>query len=164
MTDFFKITMYGISSNEKFGLCENASKLHTYLDESNDNTWLSTVVNPDESERRFIPVKDCLKIDVQCDDVTELCHGVIIFTDNLVFIELRNTRDGFDEWLKSGVNHLKNTIKIFKNNHNIDNFQSRVAYLAYKTRRRVPTVNNNLKNKFVLETGIQLYVDHEITV
>lgn len=166
MTDFFRITTYSESSAEIFGLCENESRPHVYADKDNGQTWLSTVLNPDGDERRFIPVKNCLLIDPACDDNTKvLCTGLLIYTDYLVFAEVKNTQeDTFKDWLKCGAERLKNTIQIFKNNHNIDNYQNRSAYLAYKNKRLVPTSNSVLKNQFVLETGIQLFINHEIEV
>jgi hypothetical protein len=164
MNSFFSITSYSTSAEGKFGLCENANNLHTYIEEGNESFWLSTVLNPDESEKRYIPVKNCLRIDPAFDDMVDLCSGVLIFTDNLVFTELKNTHFDFQTWVQSGADHLKNTIKIFKNNHNIDDYQFRVAYLAYKTKRRVPISNNALKNKFASETGMKLYISHEIDV
>jgi len=164
MTDFFKITCHSTSLADKFGLCENASKPCSYLEENQDDTWLTTVLNPDKTERRFIPVRNCLVVDATYDNITDFCTGIIIFTDNLVFTEVKNSDLGFKVWLRVGTVLLKNTIKVFKNNHNIENYQTRVAYLAHRKKRLVPTVNNALKNKFVKETGIQLYISHEVSV
>ena len=162
MTDFFKIDCYGISKAREFGLCENASAPYSYLDETNVDMWLATVRNVDEDELRFIPVNGCLDIDVTKDVVKDVCTGILIFTDNLVFTELKSPNDNIKIWVKIGAVRLKDTINLFKNNHNIENYQCRVAYLSRKS--FVPNILTTTKNKFAFETGIQLFIKHEINV
>ncbi|MBO5606870.1 MAG: hypothetical protein J5930_03160 [Treponema sp.] len=84
----------------------------------------------------------------------------MLYTNKTIaFIELKDknkTRAG------DAAKQLKATIKTFKENHEIENFENKKAYVCNKAHPHMNVTSNSLCDSFLKETGVTLHVARTI--
>ncbi len=164
MVDFFINNCQSVTSAKEFGLCKNSSRPHVYLDEQNKLTWVATVENDDETEIRFVAVDNCINLNFENGDTAKGCDAILIYPENILFIELNCGSATRNEWITSSVIQIKHTIEIFNISYNIDNYPLRTAYLLEKNKPLFAVPQFNQKDIFANETGIQLLISSNISI
>ena len=88
------------------------------------------------------------------------CDALLHTNKTIVFIELKDKRK-----TKAGdaAKQLKTTIKVFKENHDIESFENKKAYVCNKAHPHMNVTSNSLCDSFLEETGVTLHVARTIS-
>jgi hypothetical protein len=164
MVDFFKAKCYKhpgtncqkILKSKKFGICDDASYPHSYVDAGNHASWVVPVYNDDELAVLFIPVDKSLNI-LKGDGKTEsTCDAILTYENNIVFIELKESDP---PWIAKAIEQLKITIGIFDGSRGLHFYRKRRAFASNK---RAAGYAYNLQEEmddFRRITGVRLIIE-----
>jgi hypothetical protein len=139
-------------TDEKFGLCGDDNESPAYSDVDHESQWIATVEN-NAGEVVFTPIDKCIITGKDgTKDKESTCDGMLTFTDSLFLVELKNKRK---EWFGEGVNQIKNTIALMRNNGAIDRKYLK-AYVCNKKHPHFTSIDNAFSKKFKDETGFRI--------
>jgi len=152
------------SHNNEFGLCDDQPPLSNpaYIDEYNKSKWIGIVNNEQEKVVNFNAIDNC--IDIRRDDMTmdSRCDGVLSYEKSLILVELKE-RDG-GQWLKKGREQLTATINRFKQEVDINEFDSIKAYVCNSLRPYSHSGQTTNIQKFRDDTGFILIGKQRIDI
>jgi hypothetical protein len=159
------------TTNEKFGLCDDPppAELPAYIQEYRSDEWIADVNNPDLKEITFKAIDHCVPVLRPDGNLESRCDGLLLQDNNLMFIELKDKV--IRGWVKEARKQLAITIKYFKENHDISQYNIVEAYACNKQRPLAITSNTSEIQQFKDETadildnkGLLLKVDRNIQV
>jgi hypothetical protein len=161
-----------VTNNNTFGLCDDPppSTNPAYIQHHNQNDWIATVQNIAGHDVTFKAVDNCVELLRPNGDLESRCDGFLKYNnDTLVFVELKD-RDS-SGWLSKGREQLTITIEKFTENHNVNNYILKEAYVCNKQRPLALTGINIEVQKFkdataniLNNTGLLLKADRNITI
>ena len=135
---FFEINCQTQSNKDRFGLCDDPhpSKRPAYIDENesnDDKKWIAIVNNPRKKTVKFYGVDRCVKILGANGEPEKRCDGLLLYSNNLIFVELTTKQK---KWFASCKDQLIATIRAFKQNVNVTDFDEISAYACNNVRPR----------------------------
>ncbi|MCU0435268.1 MAG: hypothetical protein MUC87_17565 [Bacteroidia bacterium] len=152
------------SSKEKFGLCDDPdpAKNPAYIDETDDHKWIAVVENPNYYEVTFLALDYC--IDDLREDGTQKkrCDGVLTYTDNIIFVELKERNEKGSKWIKDAEKQLKQSIEFCENEGYTTNYRYKKAYISNSKRPRERSGQQARMNSFFESTGYVLRIQARI--
>ena len=150
-----------ILKDKDFGICDDDSYPHAYADTANPDKWLAPVNNEAEIPVIFIPVDKSLNI-LKDDGTTQsTCDSILQYENNIVFIELK---DKTPPWISKAIDQLKNTIRIFDDNHGLNQFKKRRAFAANKKESDYAYNLQDVMDDFKRETHVRLIIEVTIKI
>ncbi len=152
------------SSNKRFGLCDEPAPNTNpaYIDEDNPQNWIGIVNNPTEKNVQFNAIDNCIDIRREDGSQDSKCDGVLSYERNLIFIELKERNN--KKWFNKGRKQLSATIKRFKEEYNVSEFDSIKAFVCNNLRPNVHRGQFSNIEKFKEETGYILQGKREINI
>lgn len=152
------------TTDKSFGLCDDPSPstLPAYIDTSNESKWIAQVINYASKEITFKAIDNCVPIFRNNDELENRCDGMLIFDNDLIFVELKNR--AYSGWLSKGREQLINTISSFKDNHDINQYKKIKAYICNKQRPKAISNHFIEMEKFKNATGYILSVNSSIII
>lgn len=162
--DFFISGCKSTTSKNKFGLCDDPppAKNPAYINEDIPENWIAEVENKEEISVDFHAIDNCIEILRPNGEKESRCDCMLHYKNSLVFAELKER--GYSGWISKGSKQISNTIKIFKENHNINDFDKVQAYICNKQRPLAIIGSNATVQKFKDETGLTLKPDRNIKI
>ena len=97
---------------------------------------------------------------VYIKDVEGTKPAIILFVEDVYFIELKNVRK---QWLSKAISQLESTIEMFNGSHGDIAFKHRLAY-ACNRRHPFPASYREREEKFRKSLGFKLVVSGRIDV
>lgn len=156
--DFFKECCKSNSNKNKFGLCDDSTPVTNpaYIDEHNTEKWIGIVNNKNEYSLDFFAIDNCVEIFRLNGKMESRCDGLLCHGKRMIFIELKSRKKKGSTWLTEGRGQLKTTIKIFKDNVDINSYDSIEAYVCNQLKPHANQGHSVQIQKFKDETGINL--------
>ena len=90
------------------------------------------------------------------------CDGMLTYTNNIVFLELKEIRTG--GWIAGGIEQLKNTILIYSKSYNILKIKRRRAFLVNKKFPKFQYGHQERMEQFKKEVGVRLIIHNTIKI
>ena len=157
-------------TDECFGLMDGATgnpSTPAYSSLKNQEGWIATVLNPEKKAVCFVPIDSNILHHSDLPGVGR-CDGMLLdeAEKRIIFVELKEVRKS---WIQLTTEQLKDTIDLFKKCHS--GFSSSFLIVAFgcNRKRKTPFAADNrsvnaTKNKFLVETGVRLYLQAEINL
>jgi hypothetical protein len=139
----------------KFGICDNETRPHAYVDTIESSIWIVPVDNSKQQEIIFIPVDKSLNIRKADGNLDSTCDAILSYENNIVFIELKEKDP---PWIAKAIDQLKNTISIFALNHDIGRYKKRRAFASNKNAAGYAYNMQEEMDKFRNETQVRLII------
>ena len=148
-------------SNESFGLCDDQNNTRAHIDIHDETKWNAIVENKSNQTITFVAIDHCIPIYKENGDEDTCCDGMLLHINGIIFIELKNKR--FD-WIDEGVEQLKHTICLFKDNHDLSCYKNKRAYLANKKHPQYNHSHKEMMRHFKTKLGVFLLIMNEIII
>lgn len=154
------------TSAELFGICDDAPvagapRRRAYIDHSDSDKWLATVVNQPRHQVVFKGVDNCITILKGNGNLQSRCDGILLYDDFTLFIELKSRADDSTKWMTESASQVKQTIKDFRRGHPEDTTFME-AYLVNAQRPAFQEGRQNFIDRFYKDTGVILHVEATI--
>jgi hypothetical protein len=152
----------------KFGICDppSPSENPAYLDTKNPSDWIAIVENSQKIAVTFTAIDKCIeirKVDGS-GGMDKRCDGMLTYANCLIFVELKERNARNTVWVGEGEKQLKNTIRVFLENHSIADYSSKKAYIANNKKPNFQTSQTERMEKFRQETGFRLIIQNTIKI
>jgi hypothetical protein len=166
--NFFDEKCHSQTHRHKFGICDPPFPPETpaYLDTENPSDWIAIVENFKEIEVTFTAIDKCVEIRKLdgSGGMGKRCDGMLTYANCLIFVELKERKAKNNVWVGEGEDQLRNTIRVFIENHGIEDYSSRKAYIANKKKPIFQTSQTERMEKFRQETGFRLIIQNTIKI
>ena len=159
--NFFEGKCQSKTSEKDFGLCDKKDEQPALIATLNDKEWIAVIENKNKIEITFTAIDKCIQIYRKNGKTEKCCDGMLIYTNNIVFIELKESRK---RWIKNGIEQLKTTIKRFKENHNINIFRKKQAFLSNKKHPNFQSGHIEKMELFYKELKVRLHIQNKIKI
>lgn len=113
----------------RFGICDNKNNTKAYITTTDETKWIATVENQQTVEVTFTAIDHCIEISKADGSMERRCDGMLTYTNNIVFVELKNQKTN---WISDAIEQLKSTIDCFTEYHDINLFQRKRAFACNK--------------------------------
>lgn len=162
-----------ICSIPEFGLCDgdNEKKEPAYIccEKDKEGSWGAIITNSYCTEITFLAVDNNISIIQDDGKMVRRCDGILFAQygtqKSICFVELKERTDRQNKtWRKDGVEQLISTIKAFKDNHNINQYFLRRAFVCNRKRPNYAYSNREELDEFRKEYNVSLYVQPSILV
>ncbi|MCF8362774.1 MAG: hypothetical protein K9G70_09155 [Prolixibacteraceae bacterium] len=162
--NFFIYGCKSTTSKSKFGLCDDQhnEKKPAYIDENIVHKWIAEVENRNMISVDFHAIDNCIEILKLNGGMEKRCDCMLHYNNSLIFAELKDR--GYRGWIARGSSQISKTIKIFKENHDINYFDKVEAYICNKQRPLAILGINTTAQKFKDETGLTLNINRKIKI
>lgn len=127
--NFFNANCQEPSINHKiFGLCDDENNQKAYTDIDDSSKWIAKVKNKNEIDLVFTAIDNCV---IKNNEYLGRgrCDAMLTSTKHLYFIELKNVAR---RWINDAVEQLESTIQFFLDNHDIDVYRHKKAFVCNK--------------------------------
>ena len=148
-------------SASQFGICDDQNGLIAYTDTTDSSKWIATVNNPQATPVTFTAVDNCVEILRGDGDADRKCDGMMTYSENLVFVELKEVKSS---WISDAVEQLEITIQHFIANHDIGIFRHKRAFACNKKHPNFHVIDNETKRRFFDTYRIRLNVQATIQI
>ncbi len=154
--NFFKEECKTESNNQEFGICDDPPPATdpAYIDENNRSKWVAIVKNLQKREVEFYAIDHCVPIFKEDGNMESRCDGMLLYSNNLIFIELKERKKG--QWFKKGREQLTITIKRFKSGNDLTSYNKIEAYVCNSLKPLANTGQFENIQKFKDDTGLIL--------
>ncbi len=146
---------------DEFGLCDDPSANKAYADTEDKTKWVAIVQNSNCKNVEFFAIDNCVNALKNNGQKESLCDGMLIFDNNIYLVELKEQRRN---WMQKAISQLENTIRLMKENHDINARQRKKAFACCKKHPNFPYSQKSFMKKFHDETGFRLDIQRQITI
>jgi hypothetical protein len=150
------------SSAQEFGICDIQDGSAAYIDEENENDWICICNNPDNIQCTFTAIDNCIDVFKEDGNMERRCDGVLNYSNNIIFIELKSVRTG--GWIKDGVEQLEITVERYFSDKNIRDYGKKRAVLANSKRPFFHYGQQSRMEDFRMKTGVRLIINSKILI
>ena len=167
--NFFDERCQSNTDSSKFGLCDepSPSEKPAYIDTDISNEqekWITIVENKTEIEITFTAIDKCIVIKRVDGNMDSRCDGMLTYWDSIIFVELKERAVKNNVWVGKGEQQLRNAIRVFKENHSLDSYQFKKAYIANNKKPNFQSSQTNRMEKFKDDTGFRLRIENTIKI
>lgn len=157
-----KYVVEPVHKEEKFYLYDAGNNKPTYIS-FDDKYYQAIVFNKEKKFVQFVAIDNNIKIYKNNSKDEESLCDCLLFTkeDFILFIELKDQQK---QWLSNSLSQLKNTIRLFKENHTVEIFDKRRAYASNKQHPHFAHSYKETMQRFRQETGFILRIQDTITI
>lgn len=147
-----------------FGVCDDPppSTNPAYLDIQDGEKWIAWIDNKNRKTIKFTAIDHCIEIRRPNGEQESRCDGMLSVAETIIFLELKDR--GSQGWLAAGIEQLKSTITLYKQEVGLEPFTRLYAIVSNKQRPLFKKVNTAIVDKFDVETGFILEVKQLIEV
>lgn len=151
---FFGTGCSELPRNDKtFGLCDDDNADSAYSDDANQDKWIATVTNEQQRSVVFTAVDHCIKLKKPgTNDDESLCDGMLTSGDQLYLVELKDKRK---DWKAEAIAQLENTMRLLKENENLDRFRFKKGFACNKGRYRSSEIEHELNKRLFDDYGFR---------
>jgi hypothetical protein len=162
--DFFKAECKTESSHEEFGLCDDPppSTAPAYINEEDRSKWIAIVKNTENKLVEFYAIDNCVPIFKDDGNLESRCDGMLLSSNNLIFIELKSREGG--KWLQKGRKQLTTIVDIFKSENDIAAYGNVEAYVCNSLRPLSHSGQFENIQRFKNDTGLMLKAIRNVEV
>ncbi len=143
----------------RFGLCDDQNGQKAYTDTNNPNNWIAVLENAHKQPVTFTAIDNCIEILRGDNNAEKRCDGMLTYTDNIVFVELKEVEKA---WILDAVEQLETTIRYFMENHDINLFRHKRAFACNKKHPRFKVIEPETKKRFFDTYRVRLNIQATI--
>ena len=164
--NFFDTNCQSQTNQPKFGLCDDPppSKDPAYINIDDSGKWIAIVENNQELEVIFTAIDNCIELLRSDGKMDNRCDGMLTYNNNIIFVELKERKYTNSVWIDDGENQLRKIISVFINNHDLQIFKSKKAYIANSKKPQFQYSHKERMQKFRNDTGFTLIIQNTIKV
>ena len=155
--DFFKYSEK-VKPVKEFGLIDKKPAEINY-DDSQKTEWNAIVECNEREDYVFAPLDKKLKIMAAFNKQESLCECLLHTKETIAFIELKERKK---QHSKETIQQLENTIRLFKDNHTIDDFTFKKAFICNRKRPYYNESKNSVCDEFTTRNNVSLHIGIEI--
>lgn len=164
MIDFFEKEI--LVPAREFGICDDEDvsvKTPAYIDVSSDNKdkWIACVTNTSGQPLNFIAVDNAIEIKRKSGEMACRCDAMLRNARYIVFIELKSQRE---KWIQHAKEQLLETIDVFKDSYDINQYPCRLAYACNKKHPYFAVSRKEEMQRFFQRNGVRLIIDSHIQI
>lgn len=161
--DFFNNTcIEGIRKDKQFGICDEQNGTKAYTDKDNQEKWIASVNNESSKEVTFTAIDNCMKITKPGSKKLEsTCDGMLSFDQGVYFVELKDQQK---YWIPQAKSQLKNTIRLFLENHPDCKKKFRKAFACNKKHPSYRVIESEEQKRFFAQFGFRFDINAIIKV
>jgi hypothetical protein len=145
-----------------FGLCDDQDSTPAYVDTIDQTTWVARVENPRIEEVTFTAIDNCIDIRRPNGDMERRCDGVLAYTDNLIFVELKEVRTA--GWIQGGIDQLLTTFEIYAQHNDVTLIPHKRAFLANKKKPVFETSISEQRQRIYQQHRLRINVEATIVI
>ena len=146
-----------------FGICDGQCGCRAYTSITDSKKWIAKVINNANLAISFTAIDNCIIVFKKgTKDKESTCDGMLTFPASLYLVELKDQEKG--SWLAKAKSQLENTINLLKENHNLNDFRYKKAYICNKRHPYFTVLNPAEKKAFFESNGFRLDVHAEIMI
>lgn len=153
--DFFKYAE-NVAPVFEFGLVDEAPAKVVY---DNKDEWNAVVKSNNRDDYVFAPLDKKLRILKNYGEEESLCECLLHTEKTIAFIELKARKT---QHTQKAVAQLENTIRLYKQNHDINAFVFKQAYICNKKRPYYNEFKNSVCNDFTKRNKVALHIGKTI--
>lgn len=163
---FFDTNCQSQTNQPKFGLCDDPppSENPAYININDSRKWIAIVENNQEINVIFTAIDKCIQILRSDGKMDNRCDGMLTYNNNIIFVELKERKYTNSVWIDEGENQLRKIISVFINNHDLQIFKSKKAYIANSKKPQFQYSHKERMQKFRNDTGFTLIIQNTIKV
>jgi hypothetical protein len=105
---------------------------------------------------------NCIDVFKEDGNMERRCDGVLNYSNNIIFIELKSVRTG--GWIKDGVEQLEITVERYFSDKNIRDYGKKRAVLANSKRPFFHYGQQSRMEDFRMKTGVRLIINSKILI
>ncbi|MBD1214916.1 MAG: hypothetical protein H9534_19790 [Dolichospermum circinale Clear-D4] len=164
--NFFDTNCQSQTNQPKFGLCDDPppSENPAYININDSRKWIAIVENNQEINLIFTAIDKCIQILRSDGKMDNRCDGMLTYNNNIIFVELKERKYTNSVWIDDGENQLRKIISVFINNHDLQIFKSKKAYIANSKKPQFQYSHKERMQKFRNDTGFTLIIQNTIKV
>ncbi|MFO0052746.1 MAG: hypothetical protein ACLBM4_22730 [Dolichospermum sp.] len=164
--NFFDTNCQSQTNQPKFGLCDDPppSENPAYININDSRKWIAIVENNQEINLIFTAIDKCIQILRSDGKMDNRCDGMLTYNNNIIFVELKERKYTNSVWIDDGENQLRKIISVFINNHDLQIFKSKKAYIANRKKPQFQYSHKERMQKFRTDTGFTLSIQNTIKV
>ena len=164
--NFFDTNCQSQTNQPKFGLCDDPppSENPAYININDSRKWIAIVENNQEINLIFTAIDKCIQILRSDGKMDNRCDGMLTYNNNIIFVELKERKYTNSVWIDDGENQLRKIISVFINNHDLQIFKSKKAYIANSKKPQFQYSHKERMQKFRNNTGFTLSIQNTIKV
>jgi hypothetical protein len=149
------------TNKTRFGLRDDENTKPAYIDFQNESEWNAKVSNPTSKKIAFTAIDHCIKIFRENGEMDSCCDGMLTYSDNVVFVELKNKRGG---WKTEGMQQIETSINQYKKSHNLSVIKHKRAFIANKKHPDFCKIEVETRRKFWDKYRVRLNICSEIKI
>ena len=159
--NFFQANCQSNTAATSFGICDNQNGTAAFIDIANPLEWIAKANNENAIVVTLIAVDNCITILRPDGNMDNRCDAMLTYTDNIVFVELKNQRV---DWITDAVNQIETTINNFISNHDINLFKHKRAFAANKRHPYFNNGNPERSQRFFSQYKVRLNIEATIKI
>lgn len=148
-------------AESRFGLCDDQNGQKAYTNCDKPKTWVATVDNAQQLPITFSAIDNCVKILRGDGNQERSCDGMLIYTDNIVFVELKEAARA---WIPDAIEQLETTIVSFKAHHDLSIHKHKRAFACNKKHPKFQVIEPSIRKLFFDKHRVRLNIQGTITL
>ncbi|MCP9750204.1 hypothetical protein [Ferruginibacter sp. HRS2-29] len=160
--NFYAAACQDLTNEILFGLCDDQNNTRAYIDTVDRNKWIAIVENESSIEITFTAIDNCITILRSNGDLDSRCDGMLTYTNNIIFVELKEIRTG--GWISAGIDQLKHTISLYAANNILTDIRKRRAFLSNKKFPKFQYGHQEQMEQFKNEVNVRLIIHNTIKI
>jgi len=148
-------------THERFGICDDENGDVAYISNKSEQNWIATAINEENLSISFYAIDNCIEIRRQDGTMEKRCDGMLIYKDNVVFVELKNQ---LKDWIQEGFEQLEATIQHFMIVHDIEAIRHKRAFVANKKKKHFHVIRHEMKKRFFDTYKVRINVEGTIKI
>lgn len=152
--DFFEYSKK-VKPVPEFGLIDKQPADIDYDDKEKDK-WNAIVECNNRRDYLFSPLDKKIRIPKGQGEEESLCECILNTKDTIAFVELKD--DKTSDYRRKAEKQLENTLRIFKQNNDIDKYIYKKAYICNKRRLYYNVTKNSICSDFAKRNGVSLHI------
>lgn len=167
--NFFSEACKHSSIRSTFGICDDVvngnTSLPAYLDESNGENWIATIVNHSRESIDFYAIDNCVTFPLKPDgSSSKRCDGLLTCDETIAFLELKSRNEQGVNWIKDSEEQLRSAIFYFERESVSESFTDKRAYAVNNMRPQSRVSQAIRMERFLEETGYLLFIKARVDI
>lgn len=159
--DFFQAQCQSRTTEKLFGICDKQNGTPAFIDTTDQSQWIAKVLNDSSICITHTAIDNCISILNSDGTMAKRCDAMLIYTDNIVFVELKNQRA---DWITDAVEQIEVTINHFIANHNLNLYKHKRAFTANKKHPQFNYGNHERSQRFFRQYRVRLNIQSTIKI
>lgn len=132
--------------DKEFLIADDKTKAPAYVTtDCTDRYAVATIVNDNETDIKFIAIDNNIEVLRTDGTMQSRCDCLLSYCENICFVELKDKKD---RWIEEALNQLSSTIKVFAQNHCIDDYHKKRAYACNRQHPYFESIEFERKMEF----------------